>query len=164
MHLCLCALSPYVNDLKLVCISNAFYVCVSTCHGARTVCPFLHAYMDVNLLLCLNAWMHTCACMGVWLCTCVRAKQIREWFYKWTLDLLGTHTQEGGQFSLRCLPEPLNNDWDGRSCLLALQRRFETRKMTSQKNVSCALWPTPSSRVALSGSISCLFLGGELEP
>lgn len=133
-----------------------------------TFVPFacIHGYESATVFN-VHAWVLTCTCMGERRCTwVVRAcKADTRVFRGLNFGPLG-YTLEGGQFSSHCLPGPLYNDWDGRSCLLALLCNFETREMTSKKNdnLSCVLWVTPSSRVTPSGSISCLFLGTDLKP
>ncbi len=163
MHLCFCVLCLQTTMfVPQICVHMHvhFCVCVSTCVYAHL--SFLHAFARMSIsMLCphLSAHLHLHGSVTVYLCSaCVqnRYESVLR-FRKWTLDLLGTRWR---QANLHCLPEPLYNDWDGRSCLLTLQCCFETRKMTSQKdNLSCVAWPIPSSRVTLSGSISCLFLG-----
>lgn len=148
--------------VPLICVHMRVDLCIwaSTCSRARSA--FVRAYTGMNisgLCPCFIESLYLHGSVNVYLCAaCVqnRYESVLQ-FHKWTLDLLGTRWR---QANLHCLPEPLYSDWDGSSCLLALQCSSETRKMTSQKDsLSCVLCLTPSSRVASSGSISCLFLG-----
>lgn len=164
MHACMdfCALSADDSDFKFV------RKCMSTSARVSTCCTFVlsaclpgYEYLSV---VSAHAWMHTFTGMEVWLCTwCVVRACKTDSVHKWTLDLLGTRWRPANLAYIVywAFMQQLGQQNVFAHCSMQLL----PTKMTSQKdNLFCVLWPTPSSRVTSSGSISCLFPGGELEP
>lgn len=149
-----------------LCICVLWLQASVTSNGCAHTCLFfmhvLHAFMYMNISLFLVPMLEyilliALECDFTW-CAVHACKT--DSVLKWTLDLLVTRWRQAS-----CLPEPSYNDWDNRSCLLTPMCSFETRKKRSQTdNFFCVLWRTSGSRIASSGSISCLLFGGELEP
>lgn len=115
-------------------------VCVYVSWRRFVLFACVHGYESLSVVRpCLNAHLHLCGSVPVYLCGACACKTDTRVFCGFISELWTSWVHAGGgKFSVHCLSKPLYNDWDSRSCLLSLLCSFETRKITSQKdNLSC---------------------------
>ena len=164
MHLCTLSAWPQSH------VHTNVHLCVYVCLRAMShACP-----------LCMHTWAWICQCS--WFFSCVNAHLFFYgsvtvypvcsacvqktdtsvlWCHKWTLDLLDTCWRPA---NLAYIVYPSLYTMTGMADSVYSLLCAASRLTSQRDNLSCVLWPTPSSGVASSGSISCLFLRGELEP
>lgn len=125
--------------VHIKCMSISVCVYVSWCRFVLFACIYGYESLSVARPW-LNAHLNLHGSVPVW-CVCA-CKTDTGVFCGFISELWTSWVHVGvGKCSVHCLPKPLYNDWDGRSCLLSLLCSFETRKMTSQKRqfVLCTL-------------------------